>query len=368
MECFENFTTKKSNTDEFIKKAIKIHGDKYDYSLVDYKNNNTKVKIICPIHGVFEQIPRSHLIGINCYKCGKGSMSKEQFIEKSIKKYDDLYDYSNVLTEIENTKPVDIICKKHGVFTTTPSRFLKGIGCSKCAGNRKFTTEEFVELSKQKYSDYDYNYNKTIYNGYYNKCIITCKKHGDFFVIPSLHLNGKSHCNRCSDRKVWDFKYFSDYGNKVHNNKYIYDEESFVNSTTRCKIICKKHGIFYQIPDAHIRGNGCPICRESKGENRISIFLTDNSINYIKNKKFDDCKYVHKLLFDFYLPELNICIEFDGIQHFEPRDKFGGINEFEKIKIRDRIKDEFCDKNNIKLIRISNIDDIEEKLNFLKNV
>lgn len=361
------FTTKKSNTEEFINKSTKMHGDKYDYSLVDYKNNNTKVKIICPLHGIFEQIPRSHLRGIQCGKCGKGTMSRSEFIQKSEKIHNYKYDYSEVSYNIENTLSVEIICKNHGSFNISPNRHLNGTGCSKCAGNRKLSTDEFIQLSKSKYSNYDYNYDKTSYNGYNNSCVITCKKHGDFLVNPSLHLNGKSHCNRCSDRKIWDFEYFNDLGNKKHNNKYTYDKESFVNSSKKCKIICKKHGAFYQTPEAHIRGNGCPMCRESKGENKISNFLTNNSIIYIRNKKFDDCKYIHKLSFDFYLPELNICIEFDGIQHFEPIKKFGGSVEFEKIKIRDHIKDDFCQRNNISLIRISKIKDIEEKLIFLKN-
>ena len=266
MKRFENFTTKRSNTDEFIEKSKQIHGDKFDYSKVSYKNNNTKVKIICPKHGEFEQIPRSHTSGIGCPMCGKGTLSKDEFIEKSKQIHGDKYDYYNVPYKIENVKKVDILCKKHGIFKITPQIHLRGTGCSKCSRNRKLTTEEFIELSKNKYSRYNFNYDKTIYDGYNKNCIITCPLHGDFVVIPSLHLNGNSHCKKCADIIIWDFDYFVNSGNKKHNNKYLYDKDSFVNSVIKTKIVCPKHGEFYQRPDSHVRaGYGCLMCRESRG-------------------------------------------------------------------------------------------------------
>lgn len=366
MKTFENFTTKKSNTIKFIEKSRYIHDNKYDYSEVDYKNNNTKVIIICPIHGRFKQIPRSHTSGIGCPKCGKGTLTRDEFIEKSLELHNDKYDYSLVSNDIENTKNVDILCREHGVFRTTPYNHLRGIGCSKCSGNRKLTTDEFIQLSKNKYSKYNYNYDKTIYTGYSKSCTITCPIHGDFEVLPSLHLNGNSHCNRCSDRKIWDFDYFVDSGNKIHNNKYLYDKETFINSSKSAKITCRLHGDFYQSPESHIRlGRGCPVCSESRGEKAIANFLINNNIKYERYKKFDDCKNKLRLPFDFYLPDFNMCIEFDGIQHFEPVKRFGGVSEFEKVKLRDKIKDEYCRNNNIKLVRIDNINDIENKLKFL---
>lgn len=367
METFESFSTKKSNTEDFIKRSKIKHGNVYDYSMVEYKNNNTKVKIICQMHGVFEQIPRSHISGNGCYKCGKGTSNKSNFEEKSILKHGNKYDYSQVNDEnFQNTKKVQVICPTHGPFFIDPKRHLKGVGCSGCSGNRKLTTNEFIGLSKEKYSKYNYNYDKTIYNGYDKYCTITCPKHGDFLVNPSLHLNGVSHCKGCSDRKIWNFEHFLNSAKEIHGDKYKYDINSFKNSTTKTKITCIKHGDFYQSPESHIRQkSGCNICRESKGESAVFKFLTKHNIKFERYKKFDDCKHIHKLVFDFFLPEVNICIEFDGVQHSEPRDHFGGETEFENTKIRDKIKNEYCDEKNIKLIRISKINDIEIKLNFL---
>ena len=366
-KILEKITTRKSNTGEFIKKSENIHGDKYDYSLVEYKNNNTKVKIICKIHGEFEQIPRSHTSGIGCSKCSLGTITSEIFIKKSIKKHGDRYDYSEVNeSEFQNTKPVKIICTEHGPFFLTPRRHLNGVGCSKCSGNRKLTTEEFILKSKDKYSKYDYNYDKTIYNGYFNDVTITCKKHGDFVVNATSHLNSASHCNYCANIKKWDFEYFIYVANKIHNYRYEYDKSTYTNSVVKTKITCKKHGDFWQLPDSHVRmRNGCPSCRESKGELATSDFLTENNIEYVRHKKFDDCRHIHALIYDFYLPEHNLMIEYDGIQHFEPRERFGGQVEFEKIQIRDGIKNKYCENNNIQLIRISSIKGIPEKLNFL---
>ena len=365
---FESFSTKRSNTEGFIQKSKEVHGfDKYDYSLVEYKNNNTKVSIICKLHGIFEQIPRSHTSGIGCPKCGKGTITKDIFIQKSKEIHGDKYDYTNVsYSEFQNTKNVEIICKLHGSFYLEPKRHLYGIGCSKCSGNRKLTNDEFINLSKNKYGDYGYLYDKTNYNGYLNIVIITCPKHGDFSVNPSLHLNGISHCNSCSKRKKWDFEYFVNNANKIHNNKYKYDEKTYKNLNIKTKITCLKHGDFWQLPESHIRNShGCGMCGESKGEMAVLSYLNSKKIKFFRYKKFDDCFHIQKLSFDFYLPNHNTCIEFDGIQHFEPRDRFGGLDEFKKTQIRDRIKDEWCLKNKVTLVRISRISDIEEKLNFL---
>jgi very-short-patch-repair endonuclease len=125
---------------------------------------------------------------------------------------------------------------------------------------------------------------------------------------------------------------------------------------------CIKGHVFKQKVSNHLQGKGCNICRESLGERIISIFLENNNIKYTRQKKFKECKYLSLLPFDFYLDDFNILIEYDGIQHFEPVSVFGGKEEFEKTKIRDKIKNEYCFKNNIRLFRISYLDDINIEL------
>jgi hypothetical protein len=138
---------KKSTTDNFIKKSISIHGNKYDYSLVQYDGNRNKVKIICKQHGVFEQKPINHLNGCGCVFCCKTKkLTTPDFIRRSMKIHKNLYDYS-LVNYINNETKVDIICKKHGIFSQTPHHHLKNIKCPMCSHNKKLSTEEFIEKS-----------------------------------------------------------------------------------------------------------------------------------------------------------------------------------------------------------------------------
>jgi len=138
----------------------------------------------------------------------------------------------------------------------------------------------------------------------------------------------------------------------------------YINAKTKVKIICKKHGIFKQTPDSHLHTLGCRICKLSKGERELHYLLVNNKIEHIREKKFVQCKDKRALPFDFYLPEHKICIEYDGIQHFKIIDFFGE-ESFKQTQKHDEIKNEFCKKNGIKLIRIKYDENIEEKIKFL---
>lgn len=128
---------RRKTTEEFIKDAKEVHGERYDYSLSDYKGNHIKVKIICKEHGAFKQIPNTHLNGSGCIKCGIDlttklrTKSKDKFIEDAIKIHGDKYDYSLVKYKNSSTK-INIICRDHGVFRQNPSRHLSGAGCVEC--------------------------------------------------------------------------------------------------------------------------------------------------------------------------------------------------------------------------------------------
>jgi len=161
-------------------------------------------------------------------------------------------------------------------------------------------------------------------------------------------------------------KKFISKATQIHKNKYDYSLINYIRCTKKVKIICKKHGIFKQRPQDHIHNkHGCPICRESKGENKIRDFLKLNKIMYITQKKFKECMYKKILLFDFYLPEHNLCIEYDGEQHFKSIKYFGGEEAFLKRQIRDKIKTNYCNENNIELLRIKYDENIEKRLNNL---
>lgn len=129
--------------EQFIKRAKEIHGDKYDYNLVDFNRVIDKVKIICPEHGIFEQTPHKHLLGRGCKPCGylkvktKNSSTTEDFVSKAIKIHKDKYNYDKV-NYINNHTKVTITCCIHGDFEQIPNAHLQGQGCPKC-GNNKVT-------------------------------------------------------------------------------------------------------------------------------------------------------------------------------------------------------------------------------------
>ena len=347
---------------DFINQSKKIHGDKFNYLLVDYKNNKTKVKIICKEHGVFEQIPQNHLKGQGCVKC-KMIFDTDGFIKKS-NKIHNKYNYSLVNYKDTYTK-VKIICKEHGVFEQRPNDHLNGHGCPMCANNIKKTIKEFIDESNIIHNN-KYNYSLVDYKNNKNKVKIICKEHGEFTQKPNDHLNGLG-CPKCGKTKRLTKEEFIDCSNIIHNNKYNYSLVDYKNNKTKVKIICPIHGIFEQRPLHHMNNIGCPKCNESKGEKKIRKILENKNIKYKTQKTFDRCKYKRKLKFDFYLPDYNVCIEYDGEQHTNKNHYFNIKNNYEKQKIKDDIKTKYCIDNKIKLIRINYLENIKNKLENIKN-
>lgn len=187
---------------------------------------------------------------------------------------------------------------------------------------------------------------------------LTCKN-GHNYKQDRRNLLKNKYCQRCYlDNKIIGkesvIKKFKD----IHGDRYTYDFNDFKNLHSIINITCPKGHVFTQKVSNHLQGKACPICRESIGERTIANYLTNKDIDFIRQKKFKDCIYTTHLPFDFYLPNYNICIEYDGIQHFQPTKIFGGETEFNKTKIKDAIKTKYCIFNKIKLIRISYRDNI----------
>ena len=244
------------NTEKFIKKAKKIHGDKYDYSLVEYKNTQTKVKIICPEHGEFLQSPNDHLTGRNCSKCVGGvKITKDEFIERAVKIHEDLFDYSKVKYVNSQTKVI-IICSKHGEFKQTPGSHLSGSGCPKCIGRNKTREELISEFNKIHDNKYDYSKFGNI--NYDIKIPIICPNHGVFFCTINNHLRKKG-CPKCIGRFKTKEELINEF-QLIHNHRYDYSLIEYKNSNTKIKIICREHGTFEQDINSHRSGAGCPVC------------------------------------------------------------------------------------------------------------
>lgn len=284
----------------FIDKAKLKQGDKYDYSLVDYVNNRTKIKIICPSHGVFEQTPKDHLNGCGCPLCFNEKRkqlktSLDDFIKRANNVHNNKYDYKNVVFN-GMSKPLTIICPEHGEFTMKAANHINGQGCRLCANKekgayRKNNTENFIERATVK-----------------------------------------------------------------HKGKYDYSKVNYTNNYTKVCIICPEHGEFWQKPNDHLRGIGCFQCG-------CKYNLTEKEVLEALQTKYKNVIYQYKPSFlhgktsaqsiDFFLLDYNIGIEYHGRQHFIPIPKFGGEKGFAKTKERDLRKHIKCKENGIKLFYLT---------------
>jgi hypothetical protein len=223
---------KKSTKEEFIFKSLDIHDNKYDYSKVDYIGNKSKVIIVCPQHGEFSQRPNDHLSGYGCKKC-----------------------------QYEKTSKLN-----------------------------KFTNEIFIEKA-----------------------------------------------------------------NNIHGNKYDYSLVKYDGYENKIIICCKKHGEFKQSPHAHLMGHGCTICKESQGEKKITEILLKYKIEFDREVTFIDLKDKSNLFYDFYLPKHKLFIEYHGIQYFKPVKFFGGNDGLIKTRKHDIIKYKYAIDNGYKMLWINNI-------------
>jgi len=264
---------------------------------------------------------------------------------------------------------VVITCPNHGNFKQIMSDHLNGRGCSICAVEKNTTKKRnnIKELINRanKIHDSSYIYNLNEHKSMHDNVDILCQKHGIFNMSLHSHINKKRGCKKCAIEKVTMTKSeFIQIANKIHNNKYDYSKVNYINGRTKIIIICPEHSDFLQLPRDHInKKNGCPICNESKGERLISILLDNYNIKYVPQKSFFDLKYRGLLYFEFYLPELNMCIEFDGEHHFKPITYWGGDKTFKLVKKRDKLKNDYCKLKNIPLLRISHKDS-ESKIEY----
>lgn len=348
------------NTEDFIRKARKVHGSKYDYSKVKYINSSTKVEIICPIHGSFWQTPNGHLSGKGCPECGSNKSNTEEFIKKAKAVHgDNKYDYSKVKYINSKTK-VEIICPEHGSFWQEPTSHLFGCGCPRCRHNFKLNTEDFIAKARKVHKD-KYDYSQADYINSSTPVDIICPVHGLFTQTPTDHLSGRG-CRECgrlsaSELRKPTTEEFIEKARKVHGNRYDYSKSKYIDCRTKIEIICPIHGSFWQITTNHIgRKCGCPSCASSKLETDIELYLKQNNILYISQKTWDWLVYNDNQKVDFYLPRYKSIIECQGIQHFEDMEFFGRSGySFEKRVDMDENKRKLCEEHGLKVYYYSNL-------------
>lgn len=357
---------KRLTKEGFIERAILVHGDKYDYSKANYVNAHTKVCITCQEHGDFWQMPYSHLNGKGCAICGREKtinckrLSQDVVIEKMIATHGNFYNYSKFVYVDMHTKGV-IICPIHGEFLQTAHEHISGQQCPICSGKQKWTEEMFLNMAHKKFG------NKFVYNHDFvdsnTKIRITCPMDGDFYISPRNHLRNAYGCSKCAIRhqskaQTLPWNVFVEKAKNKFGDRYDYsmiNEHNYIDTKHKVPIVCDKHGVFWQTPNNHINGAGCPHCLRSLGEEKVALFLDVNEITYypqyrIKNDNlFCKNKYFEV---DFYIPTKNVVIEYNGEQHYHPVDLWGGEEKLEIQKERDNALRQYCEEHKISLIEI----------------
>ena len=366
----------------FIEKAKMIYGDKYDYSKVIYKNREEKVTIICKEHGEFQITPRAFVSGDHgrihgCPVCEGIKVTvpytKERFIEEMNRIYGKKLKFN--FNEYKGLNyGVTAICPKHGEINHKAAYWLSGKGCDYCNG--KFFPKDFVKLAKKVHGD-KYDYSKTeIPKSQRSKVTIICPEHGEFKQFVCLHLSGckcpscAAYPNRLTKEERGEL--FIQKAKERYGNKFDYSKVNYVNNDTPVEIYCNEHHVsFMTTPDTHIRkGSGaCPNCVRSEGEALIYAYLSKHSIKFHTQFKLEHdnpkCKRTY-LIADFYLPDYNMVIEFNGIQHYKSFPFFNNKEwTLEDQQIRDATLVDVLQRQGIRLLVIK-YDDINRIQSILK--
>ena len=290
----------KITTEIFIERARKVHGDKYDYSKVEYVNKKEKVCIICKEHGCFWQSPSDHIHGYGCPYCG-GTKRKttEEFVQQAKFVHKDKYDYSKVAYINGKTK-VCIICPEHGEFWQQPTNHLNGQNCPICAKlfqqQKSFKTYfDFITEAKRVHGE-KYDYSETKYVNYRTVVNIVCPSHGLFTQLPKSHLAGKG-CPICAKndavkKRTRSLESFINEARAVHGLKYDYSQSIYLSATKKVCIICPEHGEFWQQAREHLKGHGCPACPGKKRKTTLS-FITEAQTVHGDKYDYSKVEYVN---------------------------------------------------------------------------
>lgn len=357
-------------TDEFIKLSRYKYGNAFDYSKTIYVNKRTKVDIICKLHGLFSTFPTTHIKGNGGCKCcsGRKDITTELFIKESNIIHNNYYDYKDVVY-VNNYTSVAIYCPEHGLFYQKPKNHLKGMGCQYCS-KRKMNTTSFIQQATVKHKNI-YDYSLVKYKSSQETVDIICPKHGIFRQTPEHHLKGCG-CPKCAieqkaKERTYTTKEFIEKANIIFDNLYNYSKVDYIDSTTPVDIICKEHGLFLQTPASHLQGHGCPYCKASKGSLLIKSYLESLNVNV----QFEQTLHYSNNRWGYadFITNKGI-IEFDGEQHFVLNRYFGDKLALIDTHKRDIMKNNYCRKNGIPLLRIryDQIDKYKEMIDdFINN-
>lgn len=308
-----------------IAQARLLHNDRYDYSCSEYLGADVKTTIVCPDHGPFQKSWSNHVSNKQgCPKCAFAGMPKHGLVlgnvaknREGIAKLTDKlgkYPYEIVtdLTKLANNRsPVELRCGLHGLFTVLPISVLQ---------SRNYSQGKLKQQN---------------------------------------HLCPQCRATEAASRfSALPYERFAEAASEIHGNKYDYSLVEFINSVQKVKIGCPKHGVFEQRPVDHLKGCGCPRCNESKGEASIARWLDSHGVEYLREVCIPSFNPRKK--FDFFLPTLELYLEYDGQQHFQGSGSWGKTTHAQQD--RDRKRNSWCTENGIKLEVITYKDDVLARL------
>ena len=361
-------------TKELIIEKVEEKGYIFLGIIGKFKKRKTRIKVWCgnPNHKPYEVNFNNFLLG-KCKKCS--DEEKAIYTEEFIKDFVNNDEYSRFINfkEFKSSKSsIEVFCVIHNeLYTTEFFRFKEGCRCQKCGNERraisllKWTEEKIINYIKKNSDDIFIEFIEL--NGQNSIIKLKCKE-GHIREQKFANFLDNKRCLYCNSSIPLTLEYIKE---KIKKDNYTLLSNEYKNNITPLEVLCDNGHIYKTNWNRYKEGKRCPRCYEaehqSKGAKKIENILLLKNIDYKKEYRFEDCKFKHTLPFDFYLPQYNICIEFDGKQHYEIVDYFGGLDGFIDTKIRDTIKNIYCQQNNIKLIRIPywDFDKIEEVLNKL---
>lgn len=305
---------------DYIQKCIHIHKNQYDYSKSLFSTMTNKIIIICKIHGEFEQLARSHVIGHGCEKCGlirsndEVNLSFQKFINDANIIYNYKYDYSKFNFITVKNKSI-IICPTHGEFIMDFDHHIHSKrGCKKCQFSiGGLSIDEKIIIANDLHKN-KYNYTLYVENRVNYKSIIICPIHGEFNQSMVRHITRKYGCPKCAKTYPLTQNIVINRFIERYNDLYCYDKFIFTTTVNKSIVICKIHGEFMINAANHMNGHGCPKCccnismKELLWLNYLNIpnDLEHRHVRiYLPNKK-------RPLVVDGYQPDTNTIYEFYG--------------------------------------------------------
>lgn len=357
--------------DVFLKKA-KAKYPLYDFSLVKYKGRETYVTIICPVHGEFKIKPRTlfdeakYRPSHGCWQCNGmvPPYERESGLEHFKRRMHELYGdkYTFVWSDFKRKESqIRFTCKQHGEQHRSAKVLLEGKGCEYCNG--KLWPPDWIKNARAVHGDkYEYDECRPprLASDYIR---YKCPVHGWQETRYDCHVQQGCGCALCAGvvnklsaderKQMWIEKC-----KKRYPGKYSYRDVAYVNNDTPVKIYCKEHHLTFETtPDTHARGaRGCPLCTKSVGEVEIYKWLHGHGVVFEAQYKLPNenmfCKRQY-LVADFYLPDLNLIIEMNGLQHYQYVEHFNTKDwTFEDQQIRDDTLRAYCKDHKVSLLEI----------------